>query len=170
MGPQRLKDAWCAKVITLFPDMFPGVLGGSLTGKALQSGLWALDTIDLRIFGEGKHRNVDDTPAGGGAGLVLRPDILGRAMDMAANNTPPNPARPDLSAPAPFGFDKPTGKRIKPWPPEHANCRLPHLAGKFTLTERPQFGQRIRPQITGWTRSDKGRQRIVKQRPTNGSV
>lgn len=93
MGPQRLKDAWCAKVITLFPDMFPGVLGGSLTGKALQSGLWALDTIDLRIFGEGKHRNVDDTPAGGGAGLVLRPDILGRAMDMAADNTPPDPAR-----------------------------------------------------------------------------
>jgi tRNA (guanine37-N1)-methyltransferase len=64
----RLKGAWCAKVLTLFPETFPGVLGASLTGKALQQGLWALETIDLRTFGKGKHRQVDDTPAGGGAG------------------------------------------------------------------------------------------------------
>jgi len=60
----RLKGAWCAKVLTLFPEAFPGVLGASLTGKALQHGLWALEPIDLRVFGAGKHRNVDDTPAG----------------------------------------------------------------------------------------------------------
>ncbi|MEL7150311.1 MAG: tRNA (guanosine(37)-N1)-methyltransferase TrmD [Pseudomonadota bacterium] len=75
--------AWCAQVITLFPDVFPGVLGASLTGKALGQGLWQLDPIDLRVFGEGKHRKVDDTPAGGGAGLVLRPDIVGKAIQFA---------------------------------------------------------------------------------------
>ena len=86
--PLRIKGAWTAKVITLFPEAFPGTLGLSLTGKALDFGLWALDPIDLRSFGAGKHRNVDDTPAGGGAGLVLRADILDRALKMAALNTP----------------------------------------------------------------------------------
>jgi len=89
----RLKDAWTAKVLTLFPAVFPGVLGASLTGKALQEGLWALEPIDLRTFGSGKHRKVDDTPAGGGAGLVMRPDVLGRALRMAASGTPPDQAR-----------------------------------------------------------------------------
>ncbi|QBF29927.1 tRNA (guanosine(37)-N1)-methyltransferase TrmD [Thalassococcus sp. S3] len=78
-----LKGAWKAQVITLFPDAFPGVLGESLTGKALQDGLWQLETIDLRRFGIGKHRNVDDTPAGGGAGMVLRADVMGEAIDSA---------------------------------------------------------------------------------------
>lgn len=76
-----LHGVWKAKIITLFPSAFPGVLGESLTGKALQDGLWQLETIDLRQFGVGKHRNVDDTPAGGGAGMVLRPDVLGKAID-----------------------------------------------------------------------------------------
>lgn len=76
-----LKNVWKAKVITLFPGAFPGVLGESLTGKALQEGLWQLEPVDLRAFGEGKHRNVDDTPAGGGAGMVLRADVLGRAIE-----------------------------------------------------------------------------------------
>ncbi len=84
----RLKGAFTARVITLFPQAFPGVLGESLTGKALQHGLWALEPIDLRPFGEGKHRNVDDTPAGGGAGMVLRPDVMGRAIDSAMAGTP----------------------------------------------------------------------------------
>lgn len=84
----RLAKAWCAKVITLFPETFPGVLGASLTGKALQEGLWALEAIDLRTFGTGKHRQVDDTPAGGGAGLVLKPDVMARALDVAAAGTP----------------------------------------------------------------------------------
>jgi tRNA (guanine37-N1)-methyltransferase len=82
----RLAGAWRVQVITLLPQAFPGVLGESLTGKALSEGRWSLETIDLRAFGEGKHRNVDDTPAGGGAGMVLRPDVLGHALDAAAQS------------------------------------------------------------------------------------
>lgn len=78
-----LKGVWKARVITLFPNAFPGVLGESLTGKALQDGLWQLDTIDLRGFGIGRHRKVDDTPAGGGAGMVLRADVVGPAIEAA---------------------------------------------------------------------------------------
>lgn len=78
-----LKETWTAKVITLFPDAFPGVLGESLTGKALQDGLWQLQAIDLRAFGKGKHHDVDDTPAGGGAGMVIRADVLGAALETA---------------------------------------------------------------------------------------
>ncbi len=88
MEETKLKDAWVAKIITLFPEAFPGVLGASLTGKALKDGLWALETIDLRIFGEGKHRNVDDTPYGGGAGMVLRADVVAKALDFASKRTP----------------------------------------------------------------------------------
>jgi tRNA (guanine37-N1)-methyltransferase len=79
----RLRGAWTAKVITLFPNAFPGMLEHSLTGTALQKGLWVLETIDLRVFGLTKHRNVDDTPAGGGAGLVLRADVVGPAIEQA---------------------------------------------------------------------------------------
>jgi tRNA (guanine37-N1)-methyltransferase len=86
----RPHAAWRAKVITLFPEAFPGVLGHSLTGTALQAGLWALDTIDLRTFGLTKHRNVDDTPAGGGAGLVLRADVVGPAIEHAQAGTGPD--------------------------------------------------------------------------------
>ncbi len=77
------RDVWQAHVITLFPDLFPGVLGASLTGKALQDGTWQMHTHDLRRFGIGKHRNVDDTPAGGGAGMVLRADVVGPAVEAA---------------------------------------------------------------------------------------
>ena len=73
-----LAGVWRADVITLFPDLFPGVLGASLTGKGLKDDKWQLHTHDLRPYGEGKHRNVDDTPAGGGAGMVMRADVLGR--------------------------------------------------------------------------------------------
>lgn len=76
-------DVWQARIVTLFPDLFPGVLGASLTGKALQDGLWQLHTHDLRQFGVGKHRNVDDTPAGGGAGMVMRADVVGPAIEAA---------------------------------------------------------------------------------------
>ncbi|MGR3617301.1 MAG: tRNA (guanosine(37)-N1)-methyltransferase TrmD [Paracoccaceae bacterium] len=82
-----LVNVWKAKIITLFPTAFPGVLGESLTGKALQEGLWQLETIDLRQFGIGKHRNVDDTPAGGGAGMVLRADVVGPAIEQAMRGT-----------------------------------------------------------------------------------
>ncbi len=87
-APPRIKGAWRAKVITLFPAAFPGVLEQSLTGKAMDLGLWALETIDLRPFGEGKHRNVDDTPAGGGAGMVLRADVVARALTAAGADMP----------------------------------------------------------------------------------
>ena len=89
----RLKDAWSVRVLTLFPEAFPGTLGLSLTGKALEQGIWALETIDLRPFGQGRHKNVDDTPAGGGAGMVLRADVLGQALDMAAIGTTADRAR-----------------------------------------------------------------------------
>ena len=75
-----LARAWSAQIITLFPESFPGLLGESLTGKALKDGIWQLHTTDLRRYGEGKHRNVDDTPAGGGAGMVLRADVVGNAI------------------------------------------------------------------------------------------
>lgn len=75
-----IAGSWTAQLITLFPQAFPGVLGESLTGKALQEGLWQLQTYDLRDYGIGKHRNVDDTPAGGGAGMVLRADVLEQAI------------------------------------------------------------------------------------------
>ncbi len=89
MAERARPGAWEARVITLFPQAFPGVLGESLTGRALKEGLWSLAPIDLRPFGEGKHRNVDDTPAGGGAGMVLRADVLARALDAAAEGIPP---------------------------------------------------------------------------------
>ncbi|SDZ43773.1 tRNA (Guanine37-N(1)-) methyltransferase [Jannaschia faecimaris] len=80
--------SWQANVVTLFPEAFPGVLGHSLTGTALDKGLWSLRTTDLRRYGEGKHRKVDDTPAGGGAGLVLRPDVVAAALQDARGPGP----------------------------------------------------------------------------------
>ena len=74
---------WQAVVLTLFPELFPGPLGASLLGDALQSGLWSLEAIGLREFGSGRHKSVDDTPAGGGAGMVMRADVLGTAIDAA---------------------------------------------------------------------------------------
>lgn len=79
--------AWTARVVTLFPEAFPGVLGSSLTGKALADGLWNLETVDLRQFGAGKHRSVDDTPSGGGAGMVLRADVVGNAIRQACRDS-----------------------------------------------------------------------------------
>lgn len=110
----RIKGAWCAKVITLFPDAFPGTLGLSLTGKAMQEGLWALETIDLRPFGIGKHRNVDDNPAGGGAGMVLRADVVAAALDEAAIGTPKDRARWPVIYLSPRGkpFDQATARRL----------------------------------------------------------
>jgi tRNA (guanine37-N1)-methyltransferase len=79
---------WRATVLTLFPEMFPGPLGISLAGKALASGLWALEARDIRASATDKHRSVDDTPAGGGPGMVLRADVLAAAID--ATSLPPD--------------------------------------------------------------------------------
>lgn len=84
-------DPWRAVVVTLFPDMFPGPLGTSLVGQALANGIWSLDTIQLRDFGLGRHAQVDDTPAGGGAGMVLRADVVGAAIDAAKTKNPNTP-------------------------------------------------------------------------------
>jgi tRNA (guanine37-N1)-methyltransferase len=78
-----MTSIWCATVLTLFPEMFPGPLGVSLAGKALASGLWALETRDIRASATDRHRSVDDTPAGGGPGMVLRADVLAAAIDAA---------------------------------------------------------------------------------------
>lgn len=88
MEPPQLAGAWTADVITLFPEAFPGVLGLSLTGKALAEGLWNLRPIPLRDHGLGRHRNVDDTPAGGGAGMVIRADVLDAALAEATPGLP----------------------------------------------------------------------------------
>ncbi|MCK5273715.1 MAG: tRNA (guanosine(37)-N1)-methyltransferase TrmD [Alphaproteobacteria bacterium] len=74
---------WTARVLTIFPEMFPGMLGQSIAGKALERGLWALETLDIRDFAEDRHRSVDDTPFGGGAGMVMRADVIDRALGHA---------------------------------------------------------------------------------------
>jgi tRNA (guanine37-N1)-methyltransferase len=80
---------WRATVLTLFPEMFPGPLGLSLAGKALASGLWSLDAQDIRAQATDKHGTVDDTPAGGGPGMVMKADVLARAIDAAATDNRP---------------------------------------------------------------------------------
>jgi tRNA (guanine37-N1)-methyltransferase len=75
---------WRATVLTLFPELFPGPLAASLAGRALASGLWALEPIDIRANATDRHRTVDDTPAGGGPGMVMKPDVLARAIDAIA--------------------------------------------------------------------------------------
>ena len=82
-----------ASVFTLYPDMFPGTLGGALAGRALADGVWALSTHNIRDSASDRHRSVDDTPAGGGAGMVLRADVLAASLDA---NLAPDDARPKL--------------------------------------------------------------------------
>ena len=84
---------WRASVLTVLPEMFPGPLAASLAGRALARGLWRLDAIDIRAYAADRHRSVDDTPAGGGPGMVMRVDVLARAVDAAAG---PDDARPRL--------------------------------------------------------------------------
>jgi len=80
---------WNACVLTIFPEMFPGPLGLSLAGKARENGLWALEARDIRDFAIDRHRTVDDTPAGGGPGMVMKADVLARAIDAAGNDARP---------------------------------------------------------------------------------
>jgi tRNA (guanine37-N1)-methyltransferase len=82
-----------ASVLTLYPEMFPGALGLSLAGRALEAGTWSLEVVQIRDFATDRHRTVDDTPAGGGAGMVMRPDILARAIDHVS---PPDDPRARL--------------------------------------------------------------------------
>jgi tRNA (guanine37-N1)-methyltransferase len=87
--------AFAASVLTLYPEMFPGPLGVSLAGRALGEGLWSLEARNIRDFATDRHRSVDDTPAGGGAGMVLRPDVLAAAIDSVADAK--DPRRPILA-------------------------------------------------------------------------
>jgi tRNA (guanine37-N1)-methyltransferase len=80
--------SWLAQVVTLYPEMFPGPLGVSLAGRALADGRWRLETVQLRDFATDRHRSVDDTPAGGGPGMVLKVDVLARAVDAARAASP----------------------------------------------------------------------------------
>jgi tRNA (guanine37-N1)-methyltransferase len=82
---------WRASILTIFPDIFPGPLGASLAGKALAAGAWSLEVVDIRDFAADKHRTVDDTPAGGGPGMVMKADVLGRAIDATATTTDERP-------------------------------------------------------------------------------
>src|SRR5215207_11415554 len=84
---------WRATILTLFPEMFPGPLGQSLAGKALASGVWSLDAHDIRAHATDRHGSVDDTPAGGGPGMVMKSDVLARAIDAVA---PTGDERPRL--------------------------------------------------------------------------
>jgi tRNA (guanine37-N1)-methyltransferase len=83
--------SWDATILTLFPDMFPGPLGQSLAGDALARGVWSLSPYDIRAHGLGRHRAVDDTPAGGGAGMVIRADVLAAAIDAVSPAGDPRP-------------------------------------------------------------------------------
>jgi tRNA (guanine37-N1)-methyltransferase len=93
-------EPWGVKVLTIFPAMFPGPLGHSLAGKALESGLWTLETVDIRDFASDKHRSVDDAPFGGGPGMVMKPEILDRAI------------RATHRGPEPVVFLTPRGRRL----------------------------------------------------------
>src|SRR5579862_8843718 len=105
---------WRASVLTIFPEMFPGPLGLSLAGKALASGAWSLDVVDIRGFATDKHRTVDDTPAGGGPGMVMKADVLARSLDSLALDTVPRDTRPRL-------LMSPRGKPL-------TQARVAHLA------------------------------------------
>lgn len=83
MNEAEADKMWRARALTIFPDMFPGPLGVSLLGTALARGLWSCDAVDIRAFAEDKHASVDDVPYGGGAGMVMRPDVIGRAIEAA---------------------------------------------------------------------------------------
>ncbi|MEM7506885.1 MAG: tRNA (guanosine(37)-N1)-methyltransferase TrmD [Pseudomonadota bacterium] len=114
MAPKGHTGAFRAQVLTLFPGLFPGVLGESLTGKALKDRLWELEAIDIRRFATDKHRTVDDTPAGGGAGMVMRPDIIAKALDFSAKHGVDDPARWPVVYLSPRGrpFDQKMAERF----------------------------------------------------------
>jgi tRNA (guanine37-N1)-methyltransferase len=131
------RPAWRATVLTLFPEMFPGPLGISLLGQALEAAIWSLDTIQIRDFAIGRHRQVDDTPTGGGAGMVLRADVLGPALDHARLKSPD----------APLIYLSPRGERLtQPLVKElAAGPGVTLLAGRFEgVDERVIEGRQLR--------------------------
>ena len=131
------RPPWRATVLTLFPEIFPGPLSVSLSGQALEAGIWSLSTVAIRDFGIGKHRAVDDTPAGGGAGMVLRADVLAAAIDHARSGDPDVP----LIYLSPRGkrFDQALARELAAGP------GVMLLAGRFEgIDERLIEGRRMR--------------------------
>lgn len=131
------RTAWQATVLTLFPEMFPGPLGISLLGQAQEAKIWSLDAIQIRDFGIGRHRQVDDTPVGGGAGMVLRADVLAPALDHARTKSPD----------APLIYLSPRGERLaQPLVKELASgSGVTLLAGRFEgIDERVIEGRNLR--------------------------
>ncbi len=102
--------AFAATVLTLMPEMFPGTLGHSLAGEALAKGTWSLQVKDIRDHGRGKHRAVDDTPAGGGPGMVIRADVLAEAVDAVVSVDDPRPRF--LLSPRGRVFDQPLAREL----------------------------------------------------------
>jgi tRNA (guanine37-N1)-methyltransferase len=101
------RPAWTARVLTLFPEMFPGPLGQSLAGKALHEGLWRLEATDIRGFAKDRHKTVDDTPFGGGPGMVMRPDVVDAALAAATQDGP------DGRFAGPAIYLTPRGRRVE---------------------------------------------------------
>ncbi|MCF8473300.1 MAG: tRNA (guanosine(37)-N1)-methyltransferase TrmD [Emcibacter sp.] len=99
---------WQAQILTLYPEMFPGPLGVSLAGKALEKGLWTMDVVQIRDYAKDKHRNVDDTPSGGGPGMVMRADVLGEAIDDVVLSRPKDIKGDEW----PIVYLSPRGKRL----------------------------------------------------------
>ena len=106
----ELGVSFAATILTLFPEMFPGPLGLSLAGDALARGLWSCATVDIRAHGLGRHRAVDDTPAGGGPGMVMRADVLAASLDAALEAG--DPAAAAVDEPARPTFDSGQGARV----------------------------------------------------------
>lgn len=138
------------QIITLYPEMFPGPLGTSLAGRALSEGKWACDTINPRDFATDRHRSVDDTPAGGGAGMVLRADIMAAAVDhavermaerLAVGGEPVEPRFSDEKRPSTgSGLAAPSTVR-----PEPVEGQLAHATGASTSSARTATGASVTP-------------------------
>ncbi|MEM8755916.1 MAG: tRNA (guanosine(37)-N1)-methyltransferase TrmD, partial [Pseudomonadota bacterium] len=114
MDRPEVAGAWTARVLTLFPGMFPGPLGESLLGTALKKGLWNLQAVDVRRYARDKHRSVDGPPAGGGAGMVMRADVAAAVVDDAAKGAARNRARWPVIYLSPRGrpFDQAMARRL----------------------------------------------------------
>src|ERR1041384_5977339 len=102
---------WTARALTLFPEMFPGPLGESLAGKALKEGVWSLEAVDIRRFAKDRHGTVDDAPFGGGAGMVMKPDVLSAAIEAVALPGVPKVLLSPRGAP----FSQAGGRGVRAW-------------------------------------------------------
>ncbi len=134
-----------ATVLTLYPEMFPGPLGASIAGRAKDEGKWALETVQIRDFATDKHRTVDDTPAGGGAGMVLKADVLARALDHAQSLC--SGEGRSLGGAAPISFSGSDGPGLRPSPEHILATPVPILA--MTPRGKPITQARIRELASG---------------------